>query len=163
MRLTRGPRPAATIAPGEAPRSEANGRRTWLVVAAALVTGVVVGGIVLATTGSPAPLDRAQVGTIASDVVAKAIKDEQAAPATSAVVYQKILPSVVVIETKGPSSKGDGEGLGTGVIVNARGSILTAFHVVDGATSDPRLVRRRHQIQRPTVVVDRSRARHRRA
>ena len=103
--------------------------------AAALVTGVVVAVIVLATTGSPAPLDSAQVGTIASDIVSKAIKDEQAAPPTSAVVYQKILPSIVVIETKSPSSKGDGEGLGTGVIVNARGSILTAFHVVDGATT----------------------------
>ena len=149
MRLTRGSRPAATIAPGEAPRSEANCPRTRLALAAVLVTGVVVGGIVLATTGSPTPLDRAQVGTIASDVVAKAIKDQQAAPATSAVVYQRILPSIVVIETKSPSPKGDSEGLGTGVIVNTRGSILTAFHVVDGATSDPGLVRRRHQIQRP--------------
>jgi S1-C subfamily serine protease len=103
-------------------------------VAAALVTGVVVGGIVLATSDSSTPLDSAQVGTIASDVVANAIKEERAAPPTSAVVYQKILPSVVLIETEGPSSKGKGEGLGSGVIVNSGGSILTAFHVVDGAT-----------------------------
>ena len=106
-----------------------------MAVAAALVTGVVVAVIVLATAGSPAPLDSAHVGTIASDIVSKAIKDEQAAPPTSAVVYQKILPSIVVIETKGPSSKSDTEGLGTGVIVNTRGSILTAFHVIDGATT----------------------------
>ena len=103
-------------------------------VAAALVTGVAVGGTVVAMTDSSAPLDSAQVGTIASDVVGQAIKDERAAPATSAVVYQKILPSLVVIETEGPSSKDDREGLGTGVIVNSSGSILTAFHVVDGAT-----------------------------
>jgi len=90
--------------------------------------------ILLATNDSPAPLDSAEVGSIASDVVAKAIKDQQAAPPTSAVVYQRILPSLVTIETKGPDTKGDSEGLGTGVIVNAAGSILTAFHVVDGAT-----------------------------
>ena len=67
-------------------------------------------------------------------VVEKAIKDERAAPATSAVVYQQILPSLVQIEARRASSTGDAEGLGTGVIVNASGAILTAFHVVDDAT-----------------------------
>jgi S1-C subfamily serine protease len=101
-----------------------------------LVAGIVVAVIVLATTRSPAPLDRAQVGTIASQVTQNAIKDEQAAPATSAVVYQKILPSVVVIENSGPSTKAKGEeGLGTGVIVNSNGAIMTAYHVIRGATS----------------------------
>jgi S1-C subfamily serine protease len=99
------------------------------------VSGVAIGAIVFAIRDSP-PLDKAQVGTVASDVVAEAIEKEHAAPATSAVVYQRILPSVVTIETetKSRSSKDDDEGLGTGVIVNTRGSILTAFHVVDGAT-----------------------------
>jgi S1-C subfamily serine protease len=106
-----------------------------VVAAAAVVAGLVVAVIVLATTGSPAPLDRAEVGTIASQVTQDAIKSEQAAPATSAVVYQKILPSVVLIESKGPSTKGKGEDIGTGVIVNSDGSIMTAYHVVNGATS----------------------------
>ena len=106
-----------------------------MAAAAALITGVVVAVIVLATTGSRAPLDRAQAGTIASQVVQSAIKAERAAPATSAVVYQKILPSVVTIETSDPATEGKGEGLGTGVIVDTRGSILTAYHVVAGATS----------------------------
>jgi S1-C subfamily serine protease len=139
VRLTRGASPAAPVADGEAPgderaRSRVLGSRTRVALAAALVTGVVVGGIVLATTDSPAPLDAAQVGTIASDVAAKAIKDQQAAPATSAVVYQRILPSLVAVEAKRPATKKDEGALGTGVIVNARGAILTAFHVVDGAT-----------------------------
>jgi S1-C subfamily serine protease len=101
------------------------------------VTGIMIVGIVFALRDSPPALDRAEVGTVAADVVAKAIEKEQAAPAISAAVYQQILPSVVVIETetKSASSKADGEGLGTGVIVNRRGSILTAFHVVDGSTS----------------------------
>jgi S1-C subfamily serine protease len=141
VRPTTGSRPDANVAHDETPRGGGVGRRTRLVLAAAVAAVVVVvGGIVLATTGSPAPLDREQVGTIASDAVDKAIKEEQAAPATSAVVYRQILPSVVTIETKSPSgkkSKGDHDdlGLGTGVIVNRDGSILTAFHVVDGATS----------------------------
>jgi S1-C subfamily serine protease len=103
-------------------------------LAAAVVIGAIVAVIVLATDDSPAPLDSAEVGTIASDVVAKAIKDQQAAPATSAVVYQRILPSLVVVEAKGPSTKTGESTLGTGVIVNRQGSILTAFHVVNGAT-----------------------------
>jgi S1-C subfamily serine protease len=112
--------------------------RVALVVAAlavAVVIGVVADGIVLATRDSPAPLEAAQVRTIASGVVANAIKDQQAAPATSAVVYQRILPSLVAVEATGPSTKDGESSLGTGVIVNARGSILTAFHVVDGATN----------------------------
>ena len=142
MRPTTGSRPEAPVAHDETPRGGGVGRRNRLVLAAAVaIVVVVVGGIVLATTGSPTPLDREQVGTIASDAVEKAIKEEQAAPATSAVVYRQILPSVVTIETKSPSAKdgkGDGDddrGLGTGVIVNRDGSILTAFHVVHGATS----------------------------
>jgi S1-C subfamily serine protease len=103
------------------------------VVAAAVVTGVVVGGVVLATNDSPAPLDAAKARTIASEVAAKAIDDQEAAPATSVAVYQRILPSLVAVEAKSPTKK-DESALGTGVIVNARGSILTAFHVVDGAT-----------------------------
>jgi S1-C subfamily serine protease len=141
VRLTRWSRPAAlpadSDAPTDAPRpSGPAGRRTFLIAAAAaLVAGLAVAVILLATTGTPAPLTRAQVGTIASQVTQGAIKNEQAAPATSAVVYQKILPSVVVIETGGPASKGKEEGLGTGVIVNSNGLIMTANHVIDGATS----------------------------
>jgi S1-C subfamily serine protease len=139
VRLTTGSSPAAPVADGEAPRDDrarggALGPRAGVALAAALVTGVVVGWIVLARTDSPAPLDAAQVRTIASGVAANAIDDQQAAPATSVAVYRRILPSLVAVEAKGPSTKKDESALGTGVIVNARGSILTAFHVVDGAT-----------------------------
>ena len=144
MRLTTGARAAAPVALGEVPDGEragggAPGLRTRVALAvalaAAVVIGLVVAVIVLATNDSPARLDAAQVGTIASDAAAKAIKDQQAAPATSAVVYQRILPSLVAIEAESPSTKNDESSLGTGVIVNARGAILTAFHVVAGATN----------------------------
>jgi S1-C subfamily serine protease len=75
----------------------------------------------------------ADVGAIASGVVDKAIEDLRSAPATSALVYQQILPSLVHIQAR--SGSGKGAGLGTGVIVNANGAILTSLHVVDDATS----------------------------
>ena len=77
----------------------------------------------------------------------------RAAPATSAVVYQQILPSLVEIETRASIVEAaTATGLGAGVIVNASGAILTALHVVDGATSDPGLLRRRHRDRRPTIA-----------
>jgi S1-C subfamily serine protease len=85
--------------------------------------------------GAP-PLQRAEVGPIASRVVEKAIEDLKAEPATSAVVYQQILPSLVQIEARRPSSDGaEAGGTGTGVIVNANGAILTALHVVEDAAT----------------------------
>ncbi|MGX6608060.1 S1C family serine protease [Micromonosporaceae bacterium Da 78-11] len=60
-------------------------------------------------------------------------------PLTVAEVYQTLLPSVVLIETTGDgSAAADARTMaksatGTGVIVNADGTILTAWHVVDGA------------------------------
>jgi S1-C subfamily serine protease len=46
-------------------------------------------------------------------------------------VYAAILPSLVMVSTESATSIG----IGSGVIVNAEGQILTAHHVVDGATS----------------------------
>ncbi|HEX6701398.1 MAG TPA: trypsin-like peptidase domain-containing protein [Gaiellaceae bacterium] len=139
MPLTTGSSATPAAEDGEAladepARSRALGSRTRVALAAALVTGVVVGGIVLATRDSPATLDAGQVRTIASGVAANAIEDQRDAPPTSAVVYQRILPSLVAVEAKSPSTKKGESALGAGVIVNAGGSILTAFHVVDGAT-----------------------------
>jgi len=139
VRLTGASRRAATHAQDEPPAEEAPGRgggvgkRTWLAVAAAFLVGVVAAVVVVANRDSPQPLDRAEVGTIASGLVDKAIQDLQRAPAPSAVAYQKILPSLVEIEAS--RAAGKGEALGAGVIVNASGAILTALHVVDGATS----------------------------
>jgi S1-C subfamily serine protease len=129
----------ATPAPPDQPpgRSGRSSRRSRIAIAAILATAVALVIVVgLATRGPSEPaLERADVGTIAAGVVEKAIDDLRAAPATSAVVYQQILPSLVQIEASGPSSRVDGTGLGTGVIVNASGAILTALHVVDDATT----------------------------
>ena len=133
MGLTRESRPEPVAE--EPPRRSARvGRRARIVLA---VVGALaaVGIVLLATRESTPPLDRSEATTIAAGVVDKAVKDLKAAPATSAVVYQQILPSLVTIQTKSGTAKKDEDGLGTGVIVNARGLIMTAFHVIDGAAS----------------------------
>jgi S1-C subfamily serine protease len=133
VRVTPESRPVAPAADEPAGRSGKVGRRGLVALAAVAVGVVVACGIVLATRDSPRPLDRAQAGTIASALVGDAIEDLRAEPATSVAVYQQILPSIVAIEVKRATSKGDDEGFGTGVIVNANGTILTALHVVEGA------------------------------
>jgi S1-C subfamily serine protease len=61
------------------------------------------------------------------------------APLTVAEVHQTLLPSVVLIQTTGSGSTRAQSmaesATGTGVIVNADGTILTAAHVIDGARS----------------------------
>src|SRR5690242_7521572 len=48
-------------------------------------------------------------------------------------VYRVIQPSLVLIETEGgPATEG---AIGSGVVVNAAGQIMTAAHVVDGASA----------------------------
>lgn len=78
--------------------------------------------------------------------VTAAQRDAASAATRSAVAYRRVLPSLVVIQTEksghsenGGRSQGSeaGEektsGVGTGVVINADGAILTAHHVVDGA------------------------------
>jgi S1-C subfamily serine protease len=128
------PTGATVVESEEAPaRSSRIGPRLRLALIAAAAL-VVSGGIFVATRDtSPPPLDEAEVGTIASNAVGKAIEKLESKPPSSATVYQQILPSLVEIEADRPPSHGRDARLGAGVIVNRSGTILTALHVVDGA------------------------------
>jgi S1-C subfamily serine protease len=55
------------------------------------------------------------------------------APLTVPQVYRALLPSVVRIEADGEGRTNMESAIGTGVIVNANGIIMTAAHVVSGA------------------------------
>ncbi len=80
----------------------------------------------------PAPLTTQEVAT----TVASAMASATPPPAYSEQVYQVIQPSVVLIETNATSPDGKPDnGLGSGVIVNQNGAVLTALHVISGATS----------------------------
>jgi S1-C subfamily serine protease len=68
--------------------------------------------------------------TEVNDAIAIAMASATPRPAYSSEVYQIIQPSLVMIQVE----RQDGEkGLGTGVIVDGAGDILTSLHVVDNA------------------------------
>ncbi|MBX3012499.1 MAG: trypsin-like peptidase domain-containing protein [Caldilineaceae bacterium] len=64
------------------------------------------------------------------------------APAYSSLVYQAIQPSIVLIQTQrtgatdnAEDEADEGYGLGTGVVINTNGDILTSLHVITDATT----------------------------
>ncbi|MCB8983371.1 MAG: trypsin-like peptidase domain-containing protein [Ardenticatenaceae bacterium] len=80
----------------------------------------------------PPPLPLSQSDVDAS--IVSAMASATPPPAYSTAVYQVILPSLVFIQTEGLDEKGEeGTGVGSGVVVNESGDILTAFHVVEDA------------------------------
>ena len=93
----------------------------------------------------PAPITEDDV----SNTVASALASQTPPPAFSQTVYQAIAPSLVLIQVEGPlpagaptpaspdssPAPGQSSGLGTGVVVDQSGAILTANHVIAGASS----------------------------
>lgn len=103
------------------------GPKAWLLVGAAVVWAVVITGMVLFRGGDLPEAAAPSPSPSPSDT-----------PLTTAEVYQTLLPSVVRIETKRDESSQDSmttSAVGTGVIANADGTILTAAHVVAKAAS----------------------------
>lgn len=81
----------------------------------------------------PAPLTLHEINNSVNEMLAAATP----APARSALVYQAIRPSIVLIETERAEAAEpeEGHGLGTGVVINADGAVLTSLHVVSDATT----------------------------
>jgi S1-C subfamily serine protease len=78
----------------------------------------------------PQPLTPRELNSLMADAMASAT----APPANSALVYQAVLPALVLVQTNRRGDDGQLQsGLGTGVLVDERGSILTALHVVEDA------------------------------
>jgi S1-C subfamily serine protease len=70
-----------------------------------------------------------------SDTVAQAMASATPLPAYSASVYQVIQPSLVLIQVERTHEEAETDfGLGSGVIVDSFGNILTSLHVVSGAS-----------------------------
>ncbi len=77
----------------------------------------------------PAPLTTRDV----NDAVAAAMASATPPPARAALVYAVIQPSLVLIQAHRAAEPADHGSLGSGVVVDAAGDILTSLHVVDGA------------------------------
>jgi S1-C subfamily serine protease len=122
----------ATPSPPDAATSRV--RRLAPIGVGAAVTLAVVALLAILLPKAPT-LTQQQV----DEAIANALASVTPPPAFSQVVYQAVQPSLVLIETDGgasadPDAKPDPHaGLGSGVVVNLDGDILTSLHVVDGA------------------------------
>jgi serine protease Do len=135
------PAPAAAASTAPAQRRRSGGGAGPLIAASLLSAILAAGGTVMALSAAGA-LDRpapsaapavAQASSAAS--VAPVPVDEQSA---TIAVASKVSPAVVKIKVTGAADTGNGvipqTGVGSGVIFDANGWILTNHHVVEGGT-----------------------------
>lgn len=79
----------------------------------------------------PTPISQQEI----DDSIVAAMASATPPSAFSTQVYQIILPSLVFIQTQGNNPEDEeGVGVGSGVIINEAGDILTSLHVVGDAT-----------------------------
>jgi S1-C subfamily serine protease len=99
------------------------------------VLGVVAALIAFLFYGVLTPAPHQLTAREVSDTVANAMASATPRPAFSEQVYQAILPSLVLIQAQSPGADGKSEdSLGSGVVVDDAGDILTSLHVVTAAT-----------------------------
>lgn len=111
-------------------------RQLWAVVKrvlpVAIIIAAVISGILLYNLLFPSPLPPSQDDI--NESIHQAMASATPPPAYSSEVYQVILPSLVFIQTmQEDPEKGEGFGVGSGVVISDRGDILTALHVVADA------------------------------
>jgi S1-C subfamily serine protease len=121
------------VAPAERPKDAGAVRKARAAVrrGGPFAAGVIAALIAIVLYGSlrpaPSPLTTRDV----NQAIASALASQTPAPPRSELVDAAIGPSLVLIETDRAGSKGTAEsGLGSGVVVNDAGSVLTALHVV---------------------------------
>ena len=138
--------PPQEVAGAGSPAPTRRPPRRW--VLAAVVAVVLLAVAVFALTRGPdtAPITASDVNKAVQNGIAKAQEDAAKAPPDAAAAYRVALPSLVTIATQRTGSNGAERGTGAGVVVSADGTILTALHVVDGATTHQGDLRRRHRV-----------------
>lgn len=124
-----------SAAQSELPQTRWRRIRTRARSAAPFVSGIAATliGLLLFNLLLPAP--HQMTAREVQDTVAQAMASATPLPAYSTRVYQAIQPSFVLIQTRAPGAGGQQEnGLGSGVVIDDRGDILTSLHVVAGAS-----------------------------
>jgi S1-C subfamily serine protease len=86
----------------------------------------------LRATSRPAT-SKADVNGIVDKKVSTAITALQSQPPPGVSVYDAILPPLVVVQSDRRTTTGTGSALGSGVVVDTQGDILTSLHVVADA------------------------------
>ncbi len=108
-------------------------RLRWWLTAGAVVLVCALFAIVALRPESDPPPTADEVNGIVDEKVEAAITALEAQPPASVTVYEAIrLPLVAIRSEGGPDSRGR-PGIGSGVVINERGDILTSLHVVEGS------------------------------
>jgi S1-C subfamily serine protease len=135
----------------------------------------VVAAVWRSSGGGPPPLTRGDVDRAVQSGIQQAQVQQRNAPPDAATAYRRILPSLVTVLAQRASRTGSATGnagsaaesdLGTGVVVNAQGLILTALHVVqdadrielrftDGTRTTARVLRQQPDKDIAVLVADR--------
>jgi S1-C subfamily serine protease len=102
-----------------------------LLVALAVIAALIVTNVRI--SGRPA-VSANEVNGIVSQKVSTAISQLQSEPSVAASVYRSVEYGIVVVESLHRGSPGIDE-LGTGIVIDTSGDILTALHVVKGGSS----------------------------
>jgi S1-C subfamily serine protease len=127
------PEPPNAVSPGPA-RSRSRRVRAGARRSGPFVAGVVATFLALVAYGLVNPPPRPLTTTDVDQAVASVLASQTPAPPRSQLVYAAIQPSVVLIQVDEPAGAASPHGLGTGVVVNDSAAVLTALHVVNGAT-----------------------------
>jgi S1-C subfamily serine protease len=113
---------------GPPTRGRIRGSVLFLAGIAAALIGL---GAYAAVTAGPAPLTRADV----ADTVAQVLASQTPSPPLAETAFAQVQRSIVAIES-GTASTGAGPAsLGSGIVVDDAGDILTALHVVAGSST----------------------------
>jgi S1-C subfamily serine protease len=119
------------LAPGD--RSRRRRRRVLLYVAVAVVAVLGLGVWWLWPTGPP-PLTPADVDKAVQRGLQQAQEQQRNTPPDATIADRTITPSLVIVTAQRTDPGNIDTRLGSGVVINAAGAVLTALHVVDGAT-----------------------------
>lgn len=141
-RMADGPR-APSGAPDASPADDQGiasrpGRRRLRTIAGRLApfaSGVLAVLVALALYAQVTPRQAPITSDDIDQRVEAVLSSQIPGPAYSALAFQAIAPSLVLIQTDDtvPQPDGGHDGLGSGVLVTLDGMILTALHVVEGA------------------------------
>jgi S1-C subfamily serine protease len=123
------------LRPGDRPRS-ARWRRFGVALrrASPFAGGVLAAFVVVALYGALAPAPTPLSQRDVNDSIASALASATPGPALSLEAYQAVQPSLVLIQTTGSGGSAS-NGLGSGVVIDQNGDILTSLHVVADATT----------------------------
>ncbi len=130
------PPPSTPPPPEPGPQSHGWSRRVVVALAVLLLAVLGLSAALIVTnariSGRP-DLSSKQVSGIAGKKASSAVSKLQSSPPTAVQAYRAVDAAFVVVQSEGGAA-GTGD-LGSGVIIDKQGDILTALHVVRGAST----------------------------